>query len=61
MGIDSFENSYHFHIAHDTKIKRLLRKDEIQGTAKKTWSKGEAKAIPVRYCLNVLFSQAKGL
>lgn len=28
--------------------KRLLRKDEIQGTAKKTWSKNKAKGIPLR-------------
>lgn len=37
VGIASFENSYHFHMACDAKIKKwLLRKDEIQGTAKKT-------------------------
>lgn len=47
--IDSFENSSHFHMAYDTNIrKRLLRKDDIQVTLKKTWYKDEAKGILVR-------------
>lgn len=54
MGIDKFENSYNFHMAHNDKIKKwLLRKDEIQGTAKKTWSKDEAKGILVRSLVKI--------
>lgn len=62
-------------MAHNAKLKkRLLRKDEIQGTAKNTWSEDEAKGTPARpsvktserygVCPRVLFqtySQTKGL
>ena len=39
----------------------ILRKGEIQDTAKKTWSKDEAKGMPVIHHISVLFSHAKGL
>lgn len=48
-------------MAHDTKIKTcLLRKDDIQGTAKKTWPKDEAKGIPMR-CAREISERSKGV
>ena len=52
----------HFHMVHDTKIKRsLLRKSEIQDTTKKTWSKDQAKGMPVIHHIRALFSHTKSL
>lgn len=52
---ERFEDSHYLDMVNDVKIlKWLLRKDKIQSTAGKDWSKDKAKGISAKCFVNIL-------